>query len=84
MNRPDEQMIKRRAAEILEESNAYPGMAKDRLLLIKRTAIKELVDKFADNAAIVEKYYPGYTKEDLLLLLREIPNPASGGMEWHL
>lgn len=81
-DRPTQAELKQRALGIVEESMAYPGMARDRLLEMKKGAIQELVAKFDENRAVLEKYYMGYTAEDLKVLLTLLP--GSKHEQWHL
>lgn len=61
---------------------AYPEETRPRLLEIKHGAIVQLVSNFDENAALVERHYPGYTKEDLSALAALLPKGKSDN--WHL
>ncbi len=82
MDRPSQDAVRQRALAIVEECMAYPETARDRLIDIKRGAIESLVMEATKNASILEKYYPGYTVEDLKTLLGCLPKSKGG--TWHL
>lgn len=84
MKRPDEQTIKKRAKEIIEETSSYPEDAQERLMLIKIAALRELIDNFEANQALVEKHYPGYLREDVEKLLGYLPTNTGKTSEWGL
>ena len=79
MSRPTGEEIKTRALEIIEETMAYPEATRARLLEIKRGAIQQLVQDFGKDAELIEKYYNGYEKEDLMSLLAFLPKGKSEG-----
>jgi len=80
--RPSPAEIKKRALDIVEESMAYPETARGRLVELKRSAIQDLIAKPGENAATLEKYYPGWTADDLKTLLSLLP--AGKKDQWHL
>ena len=82
MPRPSQEELRSRAAAIVEETMAYPEETRPRLLEIKRGAIQQLVAKFDENAELVERHYPGYTKEDLNALAAFLPKGKTDA--WHL
>ncbi|GEM_PF-4551153 len=82
MARPTQEELRSRASAIVEETMAYPEETRPRLLDIKRAAIRQLVEKFDENADLVERHYPGYAKEDLSALAALLP--AGKADAWHL
>lgn len=82
MDRPSQAIIQQRALGIVEETMAYPTQARERLLDLKRGAIELLVADTAKNAEVMEKYYPGWTDEDLKAMLALLPKGKTDS--WHL
>jgi hypothetical protein len=80
--RPASDVIKRRALDMVEEAMAYPEEHRERLIDNKRAAIEALIND--PDAAIIEKYYEGWTVEDLKTLLTFLPKPTKGKEAWRL
>lgn len=80
--RPTSEVIKKRALDMVDEAMAYPAEHRERLIGNKRAAIEALIDK--PDHAIIEKYYEGWTTDDLLDLLDFLPKQAGPKDQWHL
>lgn len=73
IERPSEETLKKRAMEIVEETMSYPEDMRERLLSIKRAALKELAEKYDENLDVVASHYAGYAREDIEKLLGYLP-----------